>query len=69
MQNDALGRTIGKCPACGKPVILRDKRDKKVQYCSRACAANMRYRTRYRGSSSGPMDRPKDWEEKKRFTS
>ena len=69
MQGDAVGRTMGKCPICKKPVILRDSRDKKVQYCSRICAAQARYKTRYQGSSSGPMDRPKDWEEKKHFRS
>ena len=69
MQNDAFGRTIGKCSSCGKDVILRDRRDKKTQYCSRACASQARFKTRYRGTGSGPMDRPKDWEEKKHFRS
>lgn len=67
MQNDAFGRTMSKCPVCGKPIILRDKRDKKIQYCSRVCAANARYQTRYRGTASGPMDRPKNFEDKKKF--
>lgn len=69
MQNDSLGRTVGKCANCGKEVILRDRRDKKPQYCSRICAAQSRFKTRYRGTNAGPMDRPKDWEEKKRFIS
>ena len=69
MQNDSLGRTKGKCPSCGKEVILRDKRDKNPQYCSRICAAQGRYKTRYQGSGAGPMDRPKDWKEKTRFRS
>jgi len=69
MQSDSMGRTMGKCKNCGKSVILRDRRDKKSQYCSRICAAQARYKTRYRGSGAGPMDRPKDWEEKKRFIS
>jgi len=69
MQNDSLGRTMSKCPICGKDVILRDKRDKKTQYCSRICAAQSRYKTRYKGSGAGPMDRPKDWEEKRHFRS
>lgn len=57
MQDDSLTRTTGKCPNCGKEVILRDKRDKKPQFCSRICASMARYNTRYRGSDSGPMDR------------
>ncbi len=57
MQDDSLSRTMGKCPACAKDVILRDKRDKKPQYCSRICASKARYNLRYKGSSSGPMDR------------
>ena len=52
MQNDAFGRTIGKCSSCGKDVILRDRRDKKTQYCSRACASQARFKTRYRGTGS-----------------
>ena len=60
MQTDSLGRTVGQCPACGKEVIIRSTRDKKPQYCSRVCAAQARYRTRYYGTNSGPLDRPKD---------
>ena len=67
MQDDLITRTMSECPICKKEVILRDKRDKKVQYCSRICAAQARYKERYRGSGSGPMDRPKDWEEKRHF--
>ncbi len=69
MQNDSLGRTMGKCANCGKGVILRDKRDQKPQYCSRICSAQARYKLRYRGTGAGPMDRPKDWEKKKKFES
>lgn len=50
-----------KCPVCGKEVVLRSKRDtrsSKPSYCSRVCASQARYSTRYRGSFSGPMDRP-----------
>jgi len=58
MQNDGIGITTGRCPACGKPVIIRSTRDKSPQYCSRVCAAQARYRTRYVGTNSGPADRP-----------
>mgnify|MGYP001612977204 CR=1 FL=1 len=47
----------GKCPICGKEVIVRSTRDK-PNYCSRACASMVRYATRYRGTNTGPMDRP-----------
>jgi len=59
MQTDSLGRTIGNCPVCGKEVIIRSTRDTKPQYCSRICAAQARFGKRYRGTNSGPMDRPK----------
>lgn len=49
--------TAGKCPICGKPVVLRSTRGK-VAYCSRTCASMTRYATRYRGTGAGPMDRP-----------
>lgn len=58
MEIDQFGRTIGNCPACGKEIIIRSSRDKKPQYCSRVCAAQARYMTRYRGTNSGPADRP-----------
>ena len=58
MQTDSLGRTMGKCPTCGKEVIVRSTRDK-AKYCSRICAAQSRFKTRYQGSGAGPMDRPK----------
>lgn len=47
----------GKCPVCGKEVIVRSTRGK-TPYCSRVCASQVRYATRYRGSLSGPADRP-----------
>lgn len=50
-----------KCPVCGKPVVLRslrDTRSNKPSYCSRVCASQARYNTRYTGTMSGPMDRP-----------
>lgn len=59
MQTDALGRTTSKCPTCGKEIIIRSTRDKKAQYCSRICSSQSRYNTRYVGTNSGPMDRPK----------
>lgn len=62
MQTDALSRTMGKCanPRCGKPIILRDVREKKPQFCSRVCAAAVRYNTRYKGTNAGPLERPKE---------
>ena len=59
MQSDNISRTMGRCPVCGKEVIIRSVRDKKPQYCSRICAANARFEGRYRGTMSGPMDRPR----------
>lgn len=59
MQTDSMGRTFSTCPTCGKQIIIRSTRDKKSQYCSRICAANSRYSMRYRGTNSGPLDRPK----------
>lgn len=53
---------IGRCPVCGKEVPLRNVRDTRAggaSYCSRVCASQSRYNTRYRGSLSGPYDRPK----------
>lgn len=52
---------VSTCPVCGKSVPLRSVRDiraKKANYCSRACASQARFATRYRGSLSGPLDRP-----------
>lgn len=49
------------CPICGKEVPARNVhnvRNNKPNYCSRVCASQGRYSTRYRGSGSGPMDRP-----------
>ena len=46
-----------KCPICGEPVVKRTTRGK-ANYCSRACASQARYATRYQGTMSGPMDRP-----------
>lgn len=67
MQDSALTKTFSTCPTCGTKVVVRSKRDTKAQYCSRICAANMRYRTRYQGTNAGPMDRPKDMNEKTKF--
>lgn len=47
----------GKCPICGTAVVVRSTRGR-PNYCSRTCASQSRYATRYRGSMSGPMDRP-----------
>ena len=53
-------KRMGKCPTCGKPVVIRNIKDKKPQYCDRKCAANARFMGRYRGTMSGPLDRPTD---------
>ena len=55
--------TTGKCsnPGCGKDIPTRnihDVRKNKANYCSRVCASQSRYATRYKGSLSGPMDKP-----------
>lgn len=50
--------TMGKCPICGKPVLIRSTRGG-VAYCSRVCASKEKFANRYRGTMSGPMDRPK----------
>lgn len=57
MQFDENKSKMGKCPVCGKPVVILSTRGK-VNYCSRACASQARYATRYEGTNSGPMDRP-----------
>jgi len=59
MQTDSLSRSYGKCPVCGKEVILRDVRGQEPQYCSRICAQKARYNLRYKGTNAGPLDRPK----------
>jgi hypothetical protein len=62
-----LGKTMGLCPNCGKPTVIRSTRDKKSQYCSRVCAGITRFATRYQGSMSGPFDRPVDIQSKRSF--
>lgn len=49
--------TKGKCPICGKEVLIRSTRGK-ASYCSRACASMRNYSLRYKGTNAGPMDRP-----------
>lgn len=58
MQFTEVESAKGKCVVCGKEVVIRDKRHPNL-YCSRVCESMKRYGTRYRGSNSGPMDRPK----------
>jgi len=53
----------GKCAFCGKEIPIKSSRDKKPSYCNRVHASQARYATRYRGSNSGPADRP-DFKEK-----
>jgi len=48
----------GTCGICGIEVPIRDKRSKGVVYCGRIHANMAKYSTRYRGSNSGPADRP-----------
>ena len=45
------------CPICGKDVVKRTTKGK-VNYCSRTCASQSRYATRYQGTLAGPLDRP-----------
>lgn len=54
--NEGKSKT-GKCPICSKPVLVRTTRGK-IEYCSRVCASQERYAKRYKGSLSGPLDRP-----------
>ncbi len=53
----------GNCTNCGKVIPVRDIRAKGAAYCGRICAAMGRFRTRFRGTGSGPADRP-DFEKK-----
>ena len=56
MQEPKLPR--GNCQICGKEVPMRDIRNKKPVYCGRIHANMARFSSRYRGSGSGPADRP-----------
>ncbi len=47
----------GKCPVCGKPVPIRTTRGP-ANFCSQKCKSQRNYAKRYRGSDSGPADRP-----------
>ena len=59
MQFQEPASTIGKCPICGGPMVIRSTRSKETTCGRKACkSAVARYATRYRGSNSGPMDRP-----------
>lgn len=54
-------RPVGNCVVCGKETPVRDIRDVRAGnpvYCGRVHQALARFGTRYRGSGSGPMDRP-----------
>lgn len=53
-------KNMGTCVICGKKVPVRDIRADKYTYCGRAHAALGRFKTRYKGSLSGPLDRPTD---------
>lgn len=62
MQNEfeTKKNKMGACVVCGKPVPKRDIRDKTPQYCGRVHASLAKFGTRYTGSMSGPLDRPRD---------
>ena len=48
----------GKCAYCGKEIPVPSIRDNKARYCGKVHASLARFKTRYRGSMSGPADRP-----------
>lgn len=60
MQNqfDNKQSTMGACVVCGKATPKRDKREQGPVFCGRIHAALARFSTRYRGTNSGPLDRP-----------
>ncbi len=58
MQFEEPASKKGKCPVCGKEVVIRSTRGE-TAYCSRACASMKRYSERYEGTNAGPLDRPK----------
>lgn len=66
MQFDEPKSKEGKCPVCGKTVVVRSTRGR-ANYCSRVCASQRKHATRYTGSLAGPMDRP-SLKEKTKFT-
>lgn len=47
----------GACPICGTEVVIRDVKIG-PEACSKRCASMKRYEKRYRGTMSGPLDRP-----------
>ncbi len=57
MQFNEPSSVKGKCPVCGKEVVVRSTRGK-TPYCSQTCASQSRFFTRYRGTNAGPLDRP-----------
>ncbi len=57
MQFNETKSKEGACPVCGKAVVVRSTRGK-VSYCSRVCASQSRFSTRYKGTMSGPHERP-----------
>lgn len=58
MQFTEGGFAKGKCPVCGKEIVIRTTRSKTPNYCSRVCASQPKFAKRYKGTMSGPMDRP-----------
>lgn len=49
----------GNCASCGKVIPIKDIRSKKAEYCNQICSSLSRFKTRYRGTMSGPADRPR----------
>jgi hypothetical protein len=62
---------MGNCVVCGTKVPKRDIRDKSPLFCGRIHAELAKFGTRYRGTNSGPLDRPstKELFEKTKFKS
>jgi hypothetical protein len=46
----------GRCAFCGKPVPVKDIRDRRAAYCNRVHASMAKYGQRYTGG--GPQDVP-----------
>jgi hypothetical protein len=58
MQFQEQASKKGKCPVCGKEVVIRSTRGA-VAFCSRVCSSQRTFGSRYSGTMSGPLDRPR----------
>lgn len=56
---EITNRPRGNCANCGKVIPIKDIRSTKASYCNKICASIRLFRSRYRGTNSGPADRPK----------